>query len=185
VKKQTSSDINSRVEAIWTDLHGELKKFIQGKVNDTGLAGDILQGVFLKIQLNLHTLSDASKLTAWVYQITRNHIADHYREMHRNHWVELPDLAANDEDEPLYHALSNCINQKIERLPEKYRQAILHTYFHRHRQKSLASKWRLSYTGTKSRVQRGRQKLKQLILQCKNLETGKKGNPLAYTKRQK
>lgn len=71
--------MEKEIEYIWADLHQELRSFIHKKVNDADLSEDLLQDVFLKIHQNIHALADSSKLTAWVYQITRNTIADHFR----------------------------------------------------------------------------------------------------------
>ena len=173
--------MNIRIQEIWADLYQELKKFIVSKVKDIDTTEDILQDVFVKIQLNIHTLTNCSKLTSWVYQITRNTIADHFRKT-TNAEVNIDgvDLAEQDNEEPLYHALSNCINQKINKLADKYQQAILLTYLNDYSQLELAEKLNISYSGAKTRVQRGREKLKDLILDCPNIETDSKGNLIAY-----
>jgi RNA polymerase sigma-70 factor (ECF subfamily) len=173
--------MNKQIQEIWTDLHQELKKFILGKVKDINTTEDLLQDVFLKIHLNIHSLTDCSKLTAWVYQITRNSIADHYRKT-TNVAVLIDgfDLAEQENEEPLYHSLSNCINQKINKLSDKYKQPILLTYLDTYSQIQVAEKLNISYSGAKTRVQRGREKLKSLILDCPNVETDNKGNPIAY-----
>src|SRR6478735_3231974 len=146
--------MNIRIQEIWRDLYQELKKFISGKVKDIDITEDILQDVFLKIQLNIHTLTDCTKLTSWVYQITRNTIADHYRKT-TNLKVQIDgfDLAERDTEEPLYHSLSNCINQKINMLSDKYKQAVLLTYLKDYSQIELAEDLNISYSGAKTRVQ--------------------------------
>ena len=174
--------MNIGIQELWTDLYQELKKFISGKVKDIDTAEDLLQDVFLKIQLNIHTLTDCTKLTSWIYQITRNTITDHYRKT-TNLEVQIDgfELADQDTEEPLYHSLSNCINHKINMLSDKYKQAILLTYFKDYSQIELAEELNISYSGAKTRVQRGREKLKDLILNCPNVETDSKGNLIEYT----
>ena len=173
--------MNTPIQEIWTDLYQELKKFISGKVKDINTTEDILQDVFLKIQLNIQTLTDCTKLTAWVYQITRNTIVDHYRKT-TNSAIQIDgfDLAEQADEEPLYHSLNNCISQKINQLSDKYKQAILLTYLKSYSQIELAEKLNISYSGAKTRVQRAREKLKDLVLDCPNVETDSKGNPIAY-----
>lgn len=170
----------SDIEHIWEDMHLELSKFITGKVKDADLRNDILQDVFLKIHSNIHTLKDGTKLTAWIYQITRNTIADHYRKSKKTHPLEAVELAEEETAEPLYQSLSHCLNQKISSLPEKYKQAILLTAFENYSQIALAEQLGTSYSGAKTRVQRAREKLKELILACNNLESDNKGNPTEY-----
>jgi RNA polymerase sigma-70 factor (ECF subfamily) len=57
---------------------------------------------------------------------------------------------------------------------------MLLTYFNAYSQLELAEKLNISYSGAKTRVQRGREKLKDLIQDCPNVETDNKGNPIAY-----
>ena len=45
-------------ETIYQQFHHELECFIVKKVNDRALAKDILQDVFVKIHLHLHTIQD-------------------------------------------------------------------------------------------------------------------------------
>lgn len=169
-----------QIQEIWTDLHQELKKFIFSKVRDIATSEDILQEVFLKIQLNIHTLSNCSKLTSWVYQITRNAVVDHFRKANLEVHTHDFDFAEQENEEPLYHSLSNCINHKISKLSEKYKQAILLTYFDNYSQIKLAEELNISYSGAKTRVQRGREKLNDLVVECKNVVTDNKGKLLAY-----
>lgn len=144
------------IEQIWVDLHDELKKFIFSKVGDSSTSEDILQDVFVKIQLNIHTLANHSKLTSWVYQITRNAVADHYRRQIVVPGIAHYELAEEEHEEPLYQRLSNCINQKIHKLPKKYKQALLLTYHEAYSQTALAEKLNLSYSGAKTRIHRVR-----------------------------
>lgn len=171
-----SSGKNKQIQDIWTDLHQELKRFIVSKVQDQDIADDILQDVFLKIQLNIHTLTDCSKLTSWVYQITRNSVTDHFRKSK----IQLPiddfDFPEEESEDSLYQSLSSCINSKLSQLPEPYKQAILLTSFENHSQTALAEILSISYSGAKTRVQRGREKLKDLILDCPKVKANSDGN---------
>jgi RNA polymerase sigma-70 factor (ECF subfamily) len=172
--------MNKQIHDIWMDLHQELKKFIFSKIKDIDTSNDILQDVFLKIHLNIHTLSDCSKLTSWVYQITRNTIADHFRKNKVEFSIDDFVFAEQGSEEPLYQSLSNCINLKINKLPQKYKQVIMFTAFENYSQIALAGELNISYSGAKARVQRAREKLKNLIVDCSNVEVDTKGNIIAY-----
>lgn len=168
------------IHDIWIDLHQELRKFIFSKTKDIDASDDILQDVFLKIHLNLHTVTNSSRLTAWVYQITRNAVHDYFRENKFTIRIHDFDLAEQETEEPLYQSLSNCINLKINTLPEKYKKAILLTTFKNYSQIALARELDITYSGAKTRVQRAREKLKDLILNCNNVETDQQGNISTY-----
>jgi RNA polymerase sigma-70 factor (ECF subfamily) len=126
-----------------------------------------LQDVFLKIQLNVHTLKDSSKLTSWVYQITRNRISDHFRKTDNSLSIEDIDIVEADKDID-FLKLSDCINSKINNLPNKYKEALLLTIFRDFSQIELAEYLGISYSGAKSRVQRGKEKVKVQVLNCEN-----------------
>ena len=88
--------MENEIQNIWKDLHQELQKFIFFKVKNKQISEDILQDVFLKIQLQVHTLKDSSKLTSWVYQITRNTILDHFRKENNLSSIENIDIPEAD-----------------------------------------------------------------------------------------
>ena len=68
----------------------------------------------------------------------------------------------------------------INSLPEKYKQALILTEFQNLTQKELAERMGLSVSGAKSRVQRARIKLKELLLGCCSLEFDHYGNVIDY-----
>ena len=161
------------IQLLWRDLHLELRRFILGKVRDETLADDLLQETFLKVHLRLGGLKDCHKLTSWVYQITRNVIIDHFRKA-RPH-LPIGDLEPVAEEEPSFQNLSRCINEKIKVLPKKHREALLLTTFKEIPQTELADYLGISYSGAKSRVQRGRENLVRLVADCEFVETSKQG----------
>ena len=66
---------------LYRQFHCELENFIYSKVKDKVISKDILQEVFVKIHLHQHSIKDQSKITAWIYQLTRNTIHDNYRKL--------------------------------------------------------------------------------------------------------
>ena len=76
-------------EDIWLNFGNKLKSFIKSKVQNETIAEDILQETFIKIHSNIDKLEDNTKIQAWVYQITRNVIADHFRKTKMG-WKHLP-----------------------------------------------------------------------------------------------
>lgn len=171
------------IKYIWTDLQGELFKFILSRVKNEEVAKDILQEVFIKIHTNIETLKDITKFTSWTYQITRNTIVDYFRK-YRKEYIGTEELEIPEEDSDSfdYSKLSECINQKIKSLTEKYQEAIVLTYLKNYSQKELANHLNISYSGTKSRVQKARDILKEKMLDCPNLETDASGTVLDFTK---
>ncbi len=173
--------IQGRIKDIWIDLRDELFGFVLSIVNDRELAQDIVQDVFIKIQTNLHTLKHPSKLTSWAYQVTRNTIVDHYRKTKNNiTHIECPDIPEEDPNNFEYSRLSDCINGKINNLSKTYKEAIVLTYLKNLSQKQLADHLGISYSGTKSRVQKARNLLKKDLLDCPNVTVDNSGKILDY-----
>ncbi len=165
-------------EAVWHALHDRLLRFIRARVEDDAGAEDILQEVFLKIHARIGSLRDEERLDGWVWQITRNAIADHHRG--RRQTVALPEALPAPEDgeaevEEAARWLLPAVRATIDALPEPYREALLATEFDGLTQQELANRAGISVSGAKSRVQRAREKLKELLLECCHLEFDRRG----------
>ncbi|MGG2196464.1 RNA polymerase sigma factor SigZ [Paenibacillus validus] len=169
------------METLWSTFHEPLKTFIVRRTHRRHEADDILQDVFLKIFTKLDSLRDDQKLRPWIYQITRHSIIDFYRK--DKPFDELPEElpGTNESDEMnVNKELANCLRPLIRQLPDKYREAIELTELEGLSQKDLSEKLGISFSGAKSRVQRGRQKLKEIISACCHLELDRYGNILEY-----
>ena len=177
--------MEQNVNTIWSGLNDHLQGFISKKVLDKDTAQDIVQDVFLKFQTKIGTLKDEEKVTSWIFQIARNAINDHYRKQQRTMSEELGDEDLKEEvfevDET--KELSRCVSHMISSLPEKYKEALMLSEMEGLSQKELADKLGISYSGAKSRVQRGREKLKELFLQCCTISADKYGNIIEYQKK--
>ena len=66
-------------DAVLHDFRGRLLAFIAGRVPDRDGAEDILQEVLLRIHRHAGELENSAAVSAWIHQIARNAIADHYR----------------------------------------------------------------------------------------------------------
>src|SRR6186997_3324979 len=87
-------------DAIWTRLSADLRRFIRRRVSDDHAADDLLQETFVRVHRSLPALQKADRLAAWVYQIARNVIHDHYRKA-TNATVTLADDPVDEADEPV------------------------------------------------------------------------------------
>jgi RNA polymerase sigma-70 factor (ECF subfamily) len=170
-------------ERVWEDFHIPLKQFIKKRVPDEQSAEDILQDVFLKVHTHIDTLRDHDKLQSWIYQIARNAITDYYR-LHKQTLgiSDLPELPVLPEDtlDDVVKELTPCIKGMIDRLPPDYRQALILTEYEGLTQKEFAERLGLSFSGAKSRVQRAREKLKQMLLDCCHFQFDRSGRIIDY-----
>ena len=163
------------MEAIaWTKAHQELVGFVYRRVRDKATAEDIVQDVFLKVYTRMDQLKEADKLRSWLFQITRNSIADYYRRQPKEVLAE--DLDWDNESKPLNECVSSCLQQMISTLPDKYREAFELSEIHNLAQVDLAKKLNISYSGAKSRVQRARQMLRERMEEKYSIKVDRYGN---------
>lgn len=156
------------VTNIWTSFHKELKGFIYNKTRNSADTDDILQDVFIKIIHNIDKVNQAENLRHYLYGIVRNAINDYFRNRKpTDNNLEIEEKITEEETQSLNTTIADCcIKPFINKLPDNYRDALLITEFQHISQKELAEKLNISYSGAKSRVQRGKEKLKELLLQC-------------------
>lgn len=156
------------LEYVWNEFSSGLRSFIVSRVKNESDADDILQDVFLKIHNNLQNLKDQSRIRPWVYQITRNLIADHFRSRNINYTeTEIPDIS----DFPgsslkLMDTAVEDLIQMMDELSPEFCEALCLTEIEGLSQKEYAERKGLSYSGAKSRVQRARIMLKDLLFKC-------------------
>ncbi len=172
--------MNASLEQIYNDFHAKLRSFALRRLPDPEAADDILQDVYLRIHAHIHDLRNTDRLEGWVFQVTRNAIADYYRG-HRPQEVVGESMPAAAEEEPdAASELTASIQEMVTALPTKYRQAIELTEFQGLSHAELAARLNISLSGAKSRVQRARQMLKQAFLDCCHFEFDRYGRVIDY-----
>ena len=180
---------------IWQQVHHGLRAFIAKRVADETDVDDILQEVFLHVHRGIEQLKDPQRVLAWVYQITRHAIVDHYRAPQRRR--ELPvGLAADmdmtgiaptafgaaDEDSGEHRSeLAGCLRPLIDQLGKDYREALMLVELEGLTQQAAAQRIGISLSGMKSRVQRGRQQLKRKLDDCCLIQLDQRRGVADYT----
>jgi RNA polymerase sigma-70 factor (ECF subfamily) len=86
-------------------------------------------------------------------------------------------------EEDVQAELAPSVAAMVNVLPEPYREALYLTEYQGLSQRDLATRLGLSFSGAKSRVQRAREKLKQLLLDCCHFEFDRLGRVIDYQPR--
>jgi RNA polymerase sigma-70 factor, ECF subfamily len=152
------------------ELQARLRPFVARRAypNDVD---DVLQEIFLRVQRGLPDLRDDQRFGPWVYQIARSAIADQRRVRARHPLAagEPPEEAApatEGEERSAEQLLAQVVVPFIAMLPSPYREALTLTELEGLTQKQAAEMLGVSLTGMKSRVQRGRARLRRLLEDC-------------------
>lgn len=157
-------------KSVWDEYSKRLKIFISTKI-DKEEVEDILQDIFLKIHKGLPDLKESEKIESWIYQITRNRIIDHYKS-EKFHSVLPEDFHEEKEYDNLSvrKELANCIIPLISLLPENYKSPLILFEFESKTIKEISQELDLSIPGVKSRLQRGREQFKKILMDCCKFE---------------
>lgn len=162
---------------IWEEFSGRVRSHLLRKMRNKDDVDDLLQEIFIKIHSHLPHLRESEKLSSWIYRIAENTLNDYYRKK-RSGDKEYDDNKTVPgsllEENPL-EGIQGCIEAFIARLPEKYREPLVMSDVEGISQKEIAEKMDISYSGLKSRVQRGREMIKEMFVECCKLSVGKDG----------
>jgi RNA polymerase sigma-70 factor (ECF subfamily) len=157
---------------LWEEFGPPLRGFLARRVPPGVDADDLVQEVFLRVIRSLASLRSTERPEAWLYQIARNALRDSLRARLRRDGrtdaLEIdvpaePDAAA---DRAAEAELAPCLTAMIARLGEPYRTAITLTSLQGVTQADAARQVGMSISGMKSRVQRGRDQLRQMLVTC-------------------
>lgn len=173
------------IEKIWAEYHQRLSAFVRNRVPPDD-ADDLLQDIFLKIYTKLDTLDDSAVMRYWLIQVARNTVTDYYRR--RRPTEALPewlDELEPDVDSAVKRELSECLEPMIDRLPDRYRTAVQLSEIEQKTQKEVAEIENLSLSGAKSRVQRGRKILKEMLSECCTVELDRSNRPVEINRQGK
>ena len=169
--------------ALWLQFRSQLRSFVARRIADVADVDDTVQWVFLRLHESRDSLKRADRVHAWLYRTARRAVVDYYRTKARRQELpfgdggDLDSLAATvghpgDTPEDELRQAAECLAPLIEDLPLPYREAIVLSDLQGVRLADAAKEAGVSLSGMKSRVQRGRQRLKQMLLDCCQIALG-------------
>ena len=126
--------------------------------------------------------------------MVRSAIADYYRRTRtaanrETAWLDAgPDRKAEDPvglpgvepEAELKERLDQALKNMLGCLPDEYRDALIATEYEGLKQRELAQRLGISVSGAKSRVQRARARLKELLLACCEFELDRTGHVVDF-----
>lgn len=173
------------LDAIWLEYHDRIRHFIGRRVDNLAEVDDLCQEVFLKVYKNLPQLVDSEKLAGWLFRITRNIIHDYYRAKRGQLPLDdSPQLAGeNLSVETARRELEGCFLPMIDNLPETYRQAVRLSEIDGLTQAAVAERLHIGLPAAKSRVQRGRRLIRDMMESCCRVEFDHRGHLVDYENR--
>lgn len=162
--------IGSEARGAWKELERHLRPYLARRVASAADIDDLLQDIFVRMYQGLGELRDDERFGGWVYRVAQSAIVDRARRRSRepqlesNGELQAPDT--NEAAEQLQSDLAECVALFVSRLPSPYREAVTLTELEGLSQKAAAEMLGVSLSGVKSRVQRGREKIRHMFEEC-------------------
>ncbi len=172
-------------EDLWSSMREKLSGFFRRRVGDEHMVEDLVAETFLRVHAGLGSVNDEARLGAWVYRIARNVLGDHHR---HTQGVELEEPERVEESAMPDENFNAEVNSWLEgylnsQLSAEHRQAVEMADVQGLSQPEIAKQLGLSLPATKSRVQRGREHLRELVDACCHVEFDRHQNVVAYQQR--
>jgi RNA polymerase sigma-70 factor, ECF subfamily len=175
-------------DQMWREVLAQLRAFVRRRITDPQRADDLVGDILVRIHQNLHSVDDRERLAHWVFRVARNAVIDEYRRAGRDRAQVVPTFAdaflaqpGSDEDETVVlDELSACLRPLLPGLPVEQRRAVEMIDLDGLPQARAAQREGVSVSGMKSRVQRGRRRLAELLGRCCALTLDARGVPMDY-----
>ena len=165
----------------WAGLQAQLRPFVARRI-PTPEVDDVLQNIFLRVQRGLVNLRDDERFGPWIYQLARSAIADHHRAVARQPLApdeavdDTEKAAISDDDNRVEQELATHVAPFVAALPSPYREALTLTELEGLTQKEAAEMVGVPLSTMKSRVQRGRQRLREIFDACCEISLDARGH---------
>lgn len=148
--------------------YNHIKRFVQFHVQDQWAADDIVQESFLKAHKNYESLKDKSKAKTWLYKIAWNLCLNYFKKSKKepvpsSDRIDFQQSKGNILQQIEQHEMNNCVQDKIQQLPEKLKLVLSLYDMERLSHKEISDVLNISVESTKTRLHRARKALKVIL----------------------
>lgn len=155
---------------IYDQHYLQVRNLILAFVRDEWVADDLMQEAFVRVQENLESVRDPSRLSSWIFRIAYNLCQDHFRNARKSfsNGPDIHEYAETSKEMPVQKELEQnqmgqCVRDQIDLLPESLRSVIVlvDTMDCSHRE--VADILGITVQNVKVRLHRARKKLKAIL----------------------
>lgn len=188
--EKLETDRHDLSEITWGAFRTRLRRYV-GKRVPAEDVDDVVGDVLVKLVRSREAFEAVSNLSAWILRVAANTVADYYRhrsmEQAKRSSLDYEYLLSMEKEgessDTSTRAISGCLTPFIQNLPAAYAETLILTDIGGMKQSEAARQLNVSLSAVKSRVQRGRAKLKQALLRCCELELDRRGRVINYRPR--
>ncbi|MUP47513.1 sigma-70 family RNA polymerase sigma factor [Gramella sp. BOM4] len=162
----------------WLAYKDALYNYILKIVKEPDTANSLSHEVLMKVYASCCSGREIRNLRSWLFQIAYNTCMDFFKKEGKN--VDFQTEIREPEEEPVYQEAAEFVEPLLGLIPSKYSAPLKLADIEGLKQQEVAEKLDLSLTATKSRIQRGRQLLKEKIMECMHIEVDGQGNLTSF-----
>ena len=193
----TAAPKSRAIAPAYLALRDGLRRFVARRVRPEHV-DDLAQEILMRMHEHAAELRDDTRLAGWAFRIAQTVVADHHRAHARERsFVDADqrsdsDIAGTEDDLPgvegdeasdegnVNEIVASWLRPMLALLPDEYEEAVEWVDVQGMSQKAYAERAGLSASGARSRVQRGRRMLQEMVLGCCDLELDTRGNVIGY-----
>jgi len=170
------------MEKFFDAYYSAVRQYFVKNVSNREDAKDLTQEVWLKFLVFRKQPKQIDNLKAWIFTVARNTLIDYYRKNNHKKSVSewdntfKPIPETNNAD--LQEKLSTCLTYYIQDLQNDVKKILIASDIKGVSQKILAQQLNMSYPTLRSKLQRGRKKIRQMFERDCYLELGTRGEVL-------
>jgi RNA polymerase sigma-70 factor, ECF subfamily len=150
--------------------YDRVKNFILRLVRDEWIADDLIQETFIRVQKNIGSVRDPSKISAWIFKVAYNLCQDHFKSRkNNNHDMGGPGTTPGILGEmPIQKELEQlqmgaCVQEQIHLLPMQQRTVLIFYDILGFKHGEIAEILNISKENSKVRLHRARKNLKSIL----------------------
>jgi RNA polymerase sigma-70 factor (ECF subfamily) len=117
---------------IYNQYYAKIRRFILALVKDEWIADDLIQETFVRIQENVDSVKDPSRISPWIFRIAYNLCQDHFRQSRKSPngesmGQEKPESSqeASIQKQLEQRQMGQCVQNHMSLLPESLRTVLI------------------------------------------------------------
>lgn len=163
-------DKDALIDELMERYGQDILRLVYSYVNNSQMAEDLTQDIFVKCYKSLHTYSGKSKLRTWLWRIAINHCKDYLKSWYNRNVLVTEEEPTNYrtakemiEDAVIQKEEDDQLIAAIMTLPIKYREVIYLFYYEELLIKEIAVLTEVSANTVKTRLRRAKELLKERL----------------------
>ncbi|HEX9649192.1 MAG TPA: sigma-70 family RNA polymerase sigma factor [Cyclobacteriaceae bacterium] len=151
-------------------FYDKVFQYFSKKVPTREDALDLTQGVFEKVVANLPTVKKVNNVSHWIFKVSKNHLIDYYRRKSIQSKFTTSDFHQSADDTEFQNEIIKCQDHYMNQLDDETKYLLIESEIKGKSQKALAEEFGVSYSTIRSKIQRGRTKIRSIFLEKCYLE---------------